>query len=187
MWWCLCRRVPQKHVQRDYTFTPQGGHRNNYNLRAPVKFVIFCHQFNFLRHLPCFPSRLSFIFFILYLDNKLLSQILSTLRSTALAIFHRGSRKKKQCSKPQPGIGSVWKSIWGSVISPRVPVMISFWLRCVALFPFFPLSVFPICLWVSLSTKCELLFVPPYSPPLAFSPSYPLLFRAAFKLAECDW
>lgn len=95
--------------------------------------------------------------------------------------------KTKQCSKPQPGIGSVWKSIWGSVISPRVPVMISFWFRCVALFPFFPLSVFPICLWVSLSTKCELLFVPPYSPPLAFSPSYPLLFRAAFKLAECDW
>lgn len=85
-------------------------------------------------------------------------------------------KKKNNAASHSPGLDLFEKSISVSIISLRVPAMISFWLCCVALFPFFPLSVFPICLWVSLSTKCELLFVPPNSPPLAFSPSYPLLF-----------
>lgn len=127
--------------------------------------------FGQIRH----PDGPFFYLFILCHDNKPPTVLhLTAVYVERLCIVYFLSGHSETMWQPQLGIGSVWVSIPVSIISPCVLVMISYRLSCIALLHFSPLSVFPICLWVEQSTKCEPLFVPstsrfPSPPPLPLS------------------
>lgn len=119
----------------------------------------------------------------LHLKWNTLPQIWSFSEVQPAPFSHHGCLKTTQ--QLRHGIWSVWISISNSIILPRFFVMISYRRGCTAIPDFFPMSVFPICLWVRLSNGSHSLSLLAH---LLLS-SNPLILSSptSFKLTEFDW